>query len=129
MKIDPDDFEEVLLEFVRGDAPISTLENVGILVTSDQNLTSTTITIKSGTPLIVSPNVSDIVQGLITVAKGRGLKDWANFILATDLIDLVEVEKHPQCDILLNALWDASFDGFVDNIVIAKVRSLQDNSK
>ena len=52
MKIDPDDFEEVLLEFVRGDAPISTLDNVGILVTFDQNLTSTTITIKSGTPLI-----------------------------------------------------------------------------
>ena len=129
MQIDPNNFEEVLLKFVRGDAPISALENVGILVTYDQNLTSTTIIIKSGTPLVISPNVSDIVQGFMTVPKGRGLKDWASFILATDLIDLAEVEKHPQCDILLNALWDASFDGSVDNLVIAKVRGLQKDSK
>ena len=113
-----DQVEEVLLKYVQGLVPIAALNSVGILTSFEQNPESVVIKIISEVPLTISPTASDMVQGLVNVTPGRDLKEWASFIMATDLIELDEVDRHPQSDELINVLWDASFTGHVDETVL-----------
>lgn len=118
---DPNIAEKVLLELIRGNMPISSLKDIGTSISFERGLEATIIKIESELSLVVSPTISDIIQGLISVPKGRDLREWASFIQATDLISFDEIEKHPQSDKVVNALWDASFDGSVDGAIMEQL--------
>lgn len=122
--IDYSTAEKTLLELIRGNLPISSLEDIGTSVSFEGGLEGKVIKIKSELSLVVSPTIFDIVQGLVCVPRGRDLSEWASFIQATDLISFDEVEKHPQSDELINALWDASFDGTVDSETVKQLTNL-----
>ena len=107
------DVQETLFKFIRGKATTSDLNNAGIFILIDPNAQRTTIEIKSELQTLITPIMSDFAQGLMSITTNHDLKEWANFILASDLISLDGVEKHPKSDELLNALWDISFDGFI----------------
>lgn len=98
------DSQRVLLEVVRGQKPWSTLQQYGFKVSYYEGRWE--FGLNSVPPLRVS--VSDISEGLLgLLAKPDDLRQWASFILsAASLVDLEDMEDH---DLLLEALWDASF--------------------
>lgn len=112
----------VILSVIRGEMPLSTLASVGIDLRSEsggRQLSSEEI------PVVVVPSVADVASGLL--AKGGNpdeLRAWALFLLGQLNVDLSKLESHAQGDLLLNALWDASFEGSVSETAIQTAENL-----
>jgi hypothetical protein len=96
--------QRILLEVVRGHKPWSILPQHGFRVSYYDGRWE--FGVNSESPLRVSR--SDISEGLLgLLARPNHLRDWASFILSgSSLVDLEDVEDY---DLLLEALWDASF--------------------
>jgi hypothetical protein len=107
------DVPGIILAVVRGEADLSALNHIGIEITIDETGGERRVILKGTSPTRISPEPVDLAKGLL--AHGRNperLRDWATFVLtASDLIDLQAMDKWPEGDELLSALWDASFAG------------------
>jgi len=102
--------DTVVLGVIRGEIPLSALADIGIQVHFEEGsgkLTSEKI------PVVVTPSVFDLASGLLAYrASPQEVKLWAFFLLAeSGSVDMVKIESHPQGDLLINALWDASYEG------------------
>jgi len=98
--------QDVILKVVRGELPLSTLESVGVHATFGEDSYQE----HTDAPLEVDPAASDIASGLVTYSRDPGmLKRWAQFMMGTNVISLERINNHPQADLILSALWDASF--------------------
>ncbi len=98
------DRQRILLEVVRGHKPWPVLQRHGFKVSYYDGRWE--FGVESEPPLQAS--LSDISEGLLRLlSKPHELSEWASFVLvASSLVDLEDVEGH---DLLLEALWDASF--------------------
>lgn len=106
----------VILAVIRGELPLSTLSEVGVLV----EFTEQSCEVETETSLVVTPSANDIVCGLIAHKEHpHDLKQWASFVMAaSQLVDFDKLELHEDCDRLIDALWDASFQGKFDRSTI-----------
>jgi hypothetical protein len=112
--------EEVVRAVVRGEVPVAALEDVGIHMTFTEN--SATV---EPSPFVVSPTVADIVQGLLTYQHDpTTLQRWALFLIAASCVDFDRLEAHPDGDLVIGAIWDASFEGRVDSAVLETAKRL-----
>ena len=107
---------ELVLAVVRGQLPLSALEEAGILLHIDVKETSDCerrISLNLNSPMTVAPKPIDIASGLLAYkAAPDQLREWASFVLgASEVIDLAPLETWPEGEELLNGLWDASFEG------------------
>lgn len=108
--------EELVLAVIRGQLPLTALEEIGIHFQqiSDGNSEAERQTrVEVPFAKSVSPRPVDIASGLLAY-KDRPvqLREWASFVLgASEIIDLEPLERWPEGDELLSGLWDASFDG------------------
>ena len=58
--------------------------------------------------LPLTADIHDLASGFLANRNNpQGLREWAMFIQAAD-VDL-EVEDHPDGDVVLDAIWDAAF--------------------
>lgn len=101
---------------MRGQLPLSALEEIGILLHIDVKETSDCerrIRLNLNSSITVVPNPIDIAHGLLAYKSDPDqLREWATFVLsASEVIDLAPLETWPEGEELLNSLWDASFDG------------------
>ena len=100
---------------IRGTRPMSALAEGGIVfeVREDQPGGERNISLAKDSPLTVAPEPIDIASGLLAYRHDpERLRAWASFALtASEVVDLRPLELWPEGDELLNALWDASFDG------------------
>jgi hypothetical protein len=70
----------------------------------------------------------DVAHGLLTYKdRPEALREWATFLLSDlEVTDLTRLESSPEGDELLNALWDASFEGQVKSTGIIVASALVD---
>lgn len=109
---------DIILAVIRGEMPLGILPEVGIHLIVREDACE----LSSKPPaVVVTPSVSDLARGLLTYRPNRDeLRTWAFFVLGNSDIDLEQVESHPQGDLLINALWDASSKGSV-SIDVARI--------
>ena len=113
---------DTILAVIRGEMPLSILPELGVEIVKEEGR----LELKSGpSEVIVKPSVSDIAGGLITHRLNPDdLMTWAFFVLSASDINFEKVELHPQGELLIKALWDASFEGEVSQDVLRTADSL-----
>ncbi len=110
---------EIVRTVVQGKLPLSALAEAGIrLDVQDEPSGGRRITVRLRTPINVELRPIDIALGLLEYKDQPGkLREWGTFVLcASEIIDLTQLESWPDGDELLSALWDASFEGRVQDI-------------
>lgn len=94
---------------------MSALADAGVSFGVKENESGKERSIKVGlqTPVAVDLRPIDIALGLMEYKSNPAkLQEWATFVMsASEIIDLTFLEAWPEGDELLNALWDASFEG------------------
>src|SRR5262245_9646877 len=96
---------ELVLQVVRGQRPWADLEAIGVTITRQDN----SYVVENRRRVTAVARAEDIAQGLLAYQRDRAaLKEWASILLAgAPILDLA-LEDHPDGDVLLGALWDAS---------------------
>jgi hypothetical protein len=115
---------DLLLAVVRGEAPVDALGEIGIeIVLKDDGFYS----LKSALDVEVTPTVADLAIGILRYrAEERdALRKWAFFLLAETAIDFSKIESHPQGELLISSLWDASFEGRITSEAIAAAEAIK----
>lgn len=122
--------EEIVRAVVQGKLPISALAEAGITfeVRQDQPGGDRQIRVRSNAPLSLDLRPIDIAHGLLVYKEQpEALQEWATFLLSDlEITDLTPLESWPEGDELLNALWDASFDGHLKDASIRVATALVD---
>ena len=118
MKEKPD-IGAITLGVIRGDRALDTLTQIGIDISCEDGFYK----LESGNfDVVVAPTASDLALGILryTSRKKDELRKWAFFVLGeSGAIDLSKLESHPQGEVLIDALWEASFQGAIKSEVIA----------
>ena len=116
------DASAVALGVIRGEMPLVTLSDIGVQLSYQDGACRLDSNISG---VIVTPMVNDLAQGLLTYRDDSDeLRLWAFFILAESGVDFAEVESHPQGELLIEALWDASSQGDIAEDVIKVAETL-----
>ena len=123
--IEESQIAEVVLGVIRGEVSIDRLSTIGIKIDSNDGLYE----LESGNfNTTVTPSVYDVALGLLRYSsrKRNAVRSWSFFLLAEcGAIDLVAVESHPQGELLIRALWDASFEGRITSEVVAAAEAIK----
>jgi hypothetical protein len=124
MKEKPD-IRAITLGVIRGELALDTLTEIGIDISSVDG----SYKLESGNfDVAVAPTASDLALGILryTSRKKDELRKWAFFVLGEcGAIDLGKIEAHPQGEVLIDALWDASFQGVIKRDVIALAEKIK----
>lgn len=119
---------ELVRAVVRGQLPMSALEDAGVSVNVQENEPGKErrIKIRLRTPLSVDLQPVDLALGLLEYKDNPPkLQEWATFIMsASEIIDLTFLESWPEGEELLEALWDASFEGRVKEATVRVASAL-----
>ena len=99
--------EKIVLEFVRGERPWTDLAEAGMTITVDDK----TYSIENPCHIEARASAEDIAAGLLAYrSRPDFLREWARMVMAGSLfVEFAFEDDHPAADILLGALWDASF--------------------
>ena len=119
-----------MLSVVQGELPISALMEAGVVfeIVEDQPGGDRRIKLQLKAPLHLGLRPVDIARGLL-VYKNRteALREWATFLLSDlEFMDLASLESWSEGDELLNALWDASFEGQLKSASVRVATALVD---
>ena len=124
MKEKPD-IGPITLGVIRGELALSTLTQIGIEISREDG----SYKLESGNfDVAVTPTAFDLALGILryTSRKKDELRKWAFFVLGEcGAIDLSKIESHPQGEVLIDALWEASFHGTVKREVIALAEKIK----
>ena len=100
------DRTERIMSVVRGEVDPEALGELGIV--ADFHGGALELSEPAGLPAVVVPARS-LVDGLVAHwAKRNRLREWAQIVLALNLLNFGEVQDHPLGDELLEAIWEAS---------------------
>jgi hypothetical protein len=111
--------QETILQVVRGERPWTDLRTLGIDIRLEGNRCDT----KNPQHLSATADVHDIARGFMAYRQDpRALREWGFIMEALD-VDL-DVEQHPAGDLVLNALWDASFGNPIEADVWQTIEDL-----
>src|SRR5438105_1749530 len=103
--------DEILAEVVRGQVPLSSLQQIGIHATFGYG-SYTEHMVKH---IHITVEASDLALGLLRLQTSPAeLRRWALFVMGTDAVDLERVQDHPYGDKLIQGLWNASFGHGID---------------
>jgi hypothetical protein len=105
---------EIILQVVRGERPLTDLQDLGISITIEQNTYTTEnpmrITIENPRGVEADASALDIARGILRYRRDpEELRTWAAIVLGDSNFLGFLLEDHPDEDPLLGALWDASF--------------------
>ena len=115
MSNEPSQIGALVLAVVRGEMPVDAVTRIGIDIDYEDGFYK----LKSGNfDVTVRPTASDVALGILRYSSENknDIRKWAFFLLAeSGAMDFSVLESHPQGDVLINALWDASFEGRISN--------------
>ncbi|MBI5622682.1 MAG: hypothetical protein HY924_02770 [Elusimicrobia bacterium] len=110
-----------LVRFVRGEKPWRMLLSHGIFI----EFIDRKVHAKSSGASPISPETADVAAGFSRLERDRdALREWAAVVLALDRIDMGKLDASPEGELLLEALWDASFGEEVSAKTWSLVRRL-----
>jgi hypothetical protein len=119
---------EIVRAVVQGKLPILALAEAGVSIDVRENESENEHRVKVGlrTPLSVDLQPVDLALGLLEYKDNPAkLREWATFIMsASEVIDLTFLESWPEGEELLEALWDASFEGRVNDATVRVASAL-----
>lgn len=119
---------ELIRAVVRGQLPMSALEQAGVSINVHEDESGKERRIKVGVQVPVSLDLRpvDLALGLLEYKNDPvKLREWATFIMsASEIIDLTFLESWPEGEELLEALWDASFEGRVKDTTMRVASAL-----
>jgi hypothetical protein len=124
------DIEGIALGVIRGEVPLRALKQLGVEIDSqDESLELRSEKFN----VAVTPTVLDVALGLLrygsSILDREDLRKWAFFLLGeSGLVDLVGVESDPEGELLISALWDASFDEGVSRNVLETAARIKRDS-
>jgi hypothetical protein len=98
--------QELIRQVVRGERPWKDLGAIGIKIDFEGDRCA----IENERGIVATADVHDLAEGLLAHVHGvHEVRKWAYLMEAgSSFLDL-DVEDHPAGEVLLNALWDASF--------------------
>ncbi len=109
------DSRDVILKIIRGERPLVDLKAAGVSLRVrklGQRNQEIEVNPHYDVSLVVLPSAVDLAKGLLSYqGRPNDLKDWGSFVLGADLIQLEALESDPDGDVILNAVWDAGFEG------------------
>lgn len=112
----------VLRSFVRGETQWDAIAALGARLNFDSD--GLHLDEPADAP-VYEPSATDVATGLVAHwAIGTTLQDWARVLLGTGMIDLSSLEDHPDGEVLLEALWDASEASDIDDQRLEVARQL-----
>jgi hypothetical protein len=113
------DAEMMIHDFACGNGSVADLAILSILIEGEPPQLE--VTIPAGTPEVqVSP--ADLSRGLLAAwARGTDLGEWA---AATRSLVILDGEDSPVWEVLMNALWAASFGDPIPDEALTLARSL-----
>jgi hypothetical protein len=114
MSKEPFQIGAFVLAVVRGEVPVDAVSRIGIDIDYEDGFYK----LRSGNPdVTVTPSASDIALGILRYSSRNkdDIRKWAFFVLAETIMDFSGLEVHPQGDLLISALWDASFEGRISS--------------
>lgn len=118
------DVAETILGVIRGDLPLGSLTDIGIHLVSN----GSSYKLESGNfDLSVRATPLDLAVGILKYeSRSKAeLRKWAFFILGEcGAVDFAEIESDPRGEVLISALWDATFEGTLNNEVLALAESI-----
>jgi hypothetical protein len=121
---EPSQIGDLVLAVVRGEMPVDAVARIGIDIEDENGFYK----LKSGNfDIAVRPTASDVALGILRYSSGNknDIRKWAFFLLGeSGAIDFSALESHPQGDLLISALWDASFEGHVSSETIELAQHL-----
>jgi hypothetical protein len=106
MKASVSSEQETILNFVRGREPWTKLRTVGIQL----DLSASSVQTKNTGGIVATADAYDVAEGLLThIHDAEELRPWALILESgSDFLDLA-LEVHPAGEVLLDAVWKASF--------------------
>jgi hypothetical protein len=111
--------QETILQVARGERPWTDLRVLGI----DVRLEGNRCHVENPQHLEAAADVHDLARGLQAHRQDpRALREWA-FVMESVDVDL-DVEQHAAGDLVLNALWDASFGNPIEADVWQTIEEL-----
>lgn len=118
MSNEPSQIGTLVLAVVRGEMPVDAVTRIGIDIDYEDGFYK----LKSGNfDVTVRPTASDVAFGILRYSSENknDIRKWAFFLLAeSGAMDFSVLESYPQGDLLINALWAASFEGRISNETI-----------
>jgi hypothetical protein len=119
--------EGVILQVVRGERPLAALSEAGLIVKSsyDRGGRRLVYDITNTRNTVAVAKAVDLAMGLLSyLDRPRELRRWAGLIQAgVNFLD-IDVEDDPFGEILLDAVWSASFGELVSPEAVAAARVL-----
>lgn len=113
-----------MLAVVRGELPVEAVTKIGIDIENENGFYK----LKSGSfDVAVRPTASDVALGILQYSSRNknDVRKWAFFLLGeSGAIDFSALESHAQGELLMSALWDASFEGRVSSETIELAQHL-----
>lgn len=107
---------------VRGEAHWDALKALGI----EFRQVGRRFEVSNPAGVVADASVDEIAAGMVRYAgDGEALCAWATLVLVgSSFLDLADLDHHPAGQVLLNALWDVSFGGELDQGVLDLARTL-----
>jgi hypothetical protein len=113
MKAVAENEKALLRQVIRGERAWPDLAQIGITmqledpgIVADQ--LASCCSVKNARNISFTADIHDLARGLVANRDNpKSLREWAMFIQASD-VDL-QVEDHPEGDVVLDAIWDAAF--------------------
>jgi len=122
--------EKLILSVIRGEKLLSDLKSRCIslkfrAVNEGSRIREILATCKPSLSFSVAPTALDLAMGLHAYQdQPQILKEWGSFVLCADLIDLQPLELESEGELILGAVWDATFDGRFSQEVAQAVATL-----
>jgi hypothetical protein len=113
--------QEVIQQVVRGEQSWSELSSLGISLQFFGDV------VEISNPYRVSAVVHapDVAAGLLRHAQNAlALRQWAKVLLTGSSLVELNLGDEPDGEILLEGLWDVSFDGTLSSTVLATARQI-----
>lgn len=114
--------EDTVLAVIRGELPLLSLNDAGIhAVVKEHDYEE-----QLEEPVVLTPSVDDVVHGLRAYwNQPNELRQWAQFLMASEAVDFAKMHDDPRGDNLINALWDASFGRNLDRRALEQLKQVQ----
>ena len=112
---EPSQIGALVLAVLRGEMPVEAVTKIGIAIDDENGFYQ----LKSGNfDVAIRPTASDVAVGILQYSSRNknDVRKWAFFLLGeSGAIDFSALESHPQGELLMSALWDASFEGYISS--------------
>jgi hypothetical protein len=109
------------MAFIRGERPWRDLEPLGLRIAFSDDRCEI-----QGSTSVVTPTIKDLARGLLNhISDPVHLRQWAAVVLAgSEFIDLKQIERDPQGELIIDALWEASAGDPVPEAAVATATRL-----